>query len=188
MAVKIRMQRRGSKKRPFYYIVVANSASKRDGKFIEKLGTYNPLTVPATVELNRESALNWLEKGAQPSNTVKRILSFKGVLYMKHLNRGVRLNVISQEEADKRLAKWDEEHQSTLSERTAAEKQAIRDKKSSIAEEAAKRVEEKNAARRAELEAQLKEAEEAAAAEANEEANSEETNSEEANSEENTEE
>ena len=85
MSVKIRLQRHGSKKRPFYFIVVANSVAPRDGKFIEKLGTYNPLSVPATVRISRERALHWLQRGAQPTNTVRRILSFKGVLYLKHL-------------------------------------------------------------------------------------------------------
>lgn len=159
MAVKIRMQRHGSKKRPFYFIVVADSATKRDGKFIEKLGTYNPLTVPATIELNRESALNWLNKGAQPSNTVKRILSFKGVLYMKHLERGVRLGVINQEEADKRFTEWESNHSIDVANQSEADKKARKDQRNLVAEEAAKRVEERNAARKAELEAQLKEAE-----------------------------
>jgi small subunit ribosomal protein S16 len=85
MPVKIRLQRHGSKKRPFYFIVVADARSPRDGKFIQKLGTYNPLTVPATIQLDRQKALDWLHKGAQPTDTVRRILSFKGVLYLKHV-------------------------------------------------------------------------------------------------------
>src|SRR5690606_16254048 len=96
MAVKLRMQRHGSKKRPFYFIVAANSTALRDGKFIEKIGTYNPLTVPATIRIDRDKALNWLNKGAQPTNTVRRILSFKGVLYMKHLMRGVSLGLFDE--------------------------------------------------------------------------------------------
>ncbi|HMU71204.1 MAG TPA: 30S ribosomal protein S16, partial [Ferruginibacter sp.] len=91
MAVKMRLQRHGSKKRPFYFIVVADGRSPRDGKFIQKLGTYNPLTVPATIQIDRQKALDWLQKGAQPTDTVRRILSFKGVLYLKHLLRGVSL-------------------------------------------------------------------------------------------------
>lgn len=181
MAVKIRMQRHGSKKRPFYFIVVADSATKRDGKFIEKLGTYNPLTVPATIELNRESALEWLNKGAQPSNTVKGILSFKGVLFMKHLQRGVRLGVINQEEADKRFAEWEAQHSTDVASKTEADKKARKDQRVLVAEEAAKRVEERNAARRAEEEAQLKQAE----AEENE--GEEATNEEEVSTEENAE-
>ncbi|MBK8112542.1 MAG: 30S ribosomal protein S16 [Saprospiraceae bacterium] len=80
MAVKIRLARRGRKKNPFYHIVVANSRSPRDGKFIESIGSYNPLTVPATIELDREKAYDWLTKGAQPTDTVAAILRFKGVL------------------------------------------------------------------------------------------------------------
>ena len=93
MPVKIRLQRHGSKKRPFYFIVVADARSPRDGKFIQKLGTYNPLTVPATIQLDRQKALEWLSKGATPTDTVRRILSFKGVLYLKHLLRGVKLGL-----------------------------------------------------------------------------------------------
>jgi small subunit ribosomal protein S16 len=84
MAVKIRLQRHGSKKRPFYFIVVADARSPRDGKFIQKVGTYNPLTVPATIQLDRQKALEWLNKGAQPTDTVRRILSFKGVWHNEH--------------------------------------------------------------------------------------------------------
>ncbi|HLW10904.1 MAG TPA: 30S ribosomal protein S16 [Fermentimonas sp.] len=164
MAVKIRMQRHGSKKRPFYFIVVANSTVSRDGKFIEKIGTYNPLTVPATVELNRESALNWLNKGAQPSNTVRRILSFKGVLYMKHLQRGVSLGLFDEAEAEKRFVEWEEKHSAEFASKSEADKQARKEARSAIAAEAAKRVAERNEARRAEMEAKLKEAEEEAKA------------------------
>ena len=89
MAVKLRLQRKGRKKAPFYHIVVADSRSPRDGRFIEKLGTYNPLTVPATIELNRDKAFEWLMKGAQPTDTVNAILRFKGVLLKKHLQLGV---------------------------------------------------------------------------------------------------
>ena len=96
MAVKIRLQRHGSKKRPFYFIVVADGRSPRDGKFIQKVGTYNPLTVPATIQLDRQKALEWLNKGAQPTDTVRRILSFKGVLYLKHLLRGVKLGLFDE--------------------------------------------------------------------------------------------
>ena len=96
MAAKIRLQRHGSKKRPFYFIVVADSRSPRDGKFIQKLGTYNPLTVPATIQLDRQKALEWLNKGATPTDTVRRILSFKGVLYLKHLLRGVGLGLFDE--------------------------------------------------------------------------------------------
>ncbi|MEO1714380.1 MAG: 30S ribosomal protein S16, partial [Bacteroidota bacterium] len=100
MPVKIRLQRRGRKKAPFYHIVVADSRAPRDGKFIEKVGTYNPLTKPATIDLDRDLAFDWLMKGAQPTDTVRAILRFKGVLYKKHLYRGVKKGALTQEEAE----------------------------------------------------------------------------------------
>jgi small subunit ribosomal protein S16 len=117
MAVKIRLQRHGSKKRPFYFIVVADARAPRDGKFIQKLGTYNPLTVPATIQLDRQKALDWLHKGAQPSDTVKRILSFKGVLYLKHLLRGVTMGIFDEVTAMKKFEQWTQEHESKVIQR-----------------------------------------------------------------------
>lgn len=114
MAVKIRLARRGRKQRPFYHIVVADARAPRDGRFIENLGSYNPMTVPATIELDREKAFDWLEKGAQPTETVRSILRFKGVLYKKHLQRGVNKGAMSQEEADKLLAEWIEAKDSKI--------------------------------------------------------------------------
>jgi small subunit ribosomal protein S16 len=111
MPVKIRLQRHGSKKRPFYFIVVADARSPRDGKFIQKLGTYNPLTVPATIQLDRQKALDWLHKGAQPTDTVRRILSYKGVLYLKHLLRGVKLGLFDEATAMEKFQKWHSEHE-----------------------------------------------------------------------------
>ena len=104
--VKIRLQRHGKKGKPFYKIVVANSTDKRDGRFIENIGTYNPNTNPATIVLNLDSAVTWLEKGAQPTLTASRILSYKGALLKKHLNGGVRKGAFTQEEADARFAQW----------------------------------------------------------------------------------
>jgi small subunit ribosomal protein S16 len=104
MAVKLRLARRGRKKQPFYHIVAADSRSPRDGKFIEKLGTYNPLTVPATIEIDREKAFDWLMKGAQPTDTVNAILRFKGVNFQKHLAIGVLKGKLTQEEADAKLS------------------------------------------------------------------------------------
>ena len=118
MAVKIRLQRHGSKKRPFYFIVVADARAPRDGKFIQKIGTYNPLTVPATIQLDRQKALEWLHKGAQPTDTVRRILSFKGVLYLKHLLRGVKLGLFDETTAMVKFQKWHEEHEAALKRRT----------------------------------------------------------------------
>jgi len=111
MAVKIRLQRHGSKKRPFYFIVIADARAPRDGKFIQKIGTYNPLTVPATIQLDRQKALEWLHKGAEPTDTVRRILSFKGVLYLKHLLRGVKLGLFDEAAAMQKFQKWHEEHE-----------------------------------------------------------------------------
>jgi small subunit ribosomal protein S16 len=106
MAVKIRLARRGRKKLAKFDVVVADARSPRDGKFIEKIGTYNPLTVPATIELNDEKAFQWLMNGAQPSDTVKAMLSYRGVMLRKHLQIGVVKGAITQEQADAKLATW----------------------------------------------------------------------------------
>ena len=106
MAVKIRLQRKGRKKRPFYHIVVADARAPRDGRFIEKLGVYNPMTSPATIDLDRDKAYDWLTKGAQPTDTVRAILRFKGVLYKKHLMRGVKKGALTVEEADAKYKEW----------------------------------------------------------------------------------
>jgi small subunit ribosomal protein S16 len=117
MAVKMRLQRHGSKKRPFYFIVVADARAPRDGKFIQKIGTYNPLTVPATVQLDRQKALDWLHKGALPTDTVRRILSFKGVLYLKHLLRGVKLGLFDETAAMVKFQQWHDEHEAQIKRR-----------------------------------------------------------------------
>ena len=106
MAVRIRLARRGRKARAMYDIVVADTRSPRDGRFIEKLGYYNPNTNPATIELNADSALDWVMKGAQPSDTARAILSYRGVMMKKHLQVGVNKGAITQEEADKRYTTW----------------------------------------------------------------------------------
>ncbi|MEL7423403.1 MAG: 30S ribosomal protein S16 [Bacteroidota bacterium] len=120
MPVKIRLQRRGRKQRPFYHIVVADSRAPRDGRFITKLGTYNPMTKPATIDIDREEAYNWLMKGAQPTDTVRAILRFKGVLYRKHLMRGVLKGALTQEEADKKWQEWIEAKESKVTARREA--------------------------------------------------------------------
>lgn len=120
MAVKLRLQRKGRKKAPFYHIVAADARSPRDGRFIEKLGTYNPLTVPATIELNREKAYDWLMKGAQPTDTVNAILRFKGVLYQKHLALGVKKGALTEEQAEAKLNAWLEEKESRIAKRREA--------------------------------------------------------------------
>jgi len=108
MATKIRLQRRGRKDYPFYQIVVADSRAPRDGKFIEKVGSYNPNTNPATITLDFDRALYWLQVGAQPTDTTRNILSDEGVLMMKHLLGGVKKGAFSQEEAEKKFQAWKE--------------------------------------------------------------------------------
>ena len=109
MPVKIRLQRHGKKGKPFYWVVAADSRSKRDGKFLEKIGTYNPNTNPATIDLNLDSAVKWLFNGAQPTDTARAILSYKGALLKHHLEGGVRKGALTQEQADAKLEKWLEE-------------------------------------------------------------------------------
>jgi len=106
MPVKIRLQRHGKKGRPFYHIVAADSRAARDGKFIERIGSYNPNTNPASIEVDREKAITWLKNGAQPTDTARAILSYKGVLYMYHLNKGVQKGALTQEDADKKFEAW----------------------------------------------------------------------------------
>ena len=106
MPVKMRLQRKGRRKAPYYHIVVADARSPRDGKFIERLGFYNPMTKPATIEIDRDKAYDWLVKGAQPTDTVSAILKFKGVLYKKHLMRGVKKGAMTIEEAENKFAEW----------------------------------------------------------------------------------
>jgi len=106
MSVKIRLQRHGKKGKPFYWVVAADARSKRDGKYLEKIGTYNPNTNPATIDLNLDSAVKWLHNGAQPTETAKAILSYKGALLKHHLDGGIRKGALTQEQADAKLAAW----------------------------------------------------------------------------------
>ena len=106
MSVKIRLQRHGKKGKPFFWIVAADARSKRDGKFLDKIGTYNPNTNPATIDLNLDSAVQWLHNGAQPTDTARAILSYKGALLKHHLDGGVRKGALTQEQADAKLAAW----------------------------------------------------------------------------------
>src|SRR6478736_5485499 len=103
MSVKIRLQRHGKKGKPFYWVVAADARSKRDGKYLEKIGTYNPNTNPATIDLNLDSAVQWLHNGAQPTDTARAILSYKGALLKHHLDGGVRKGALTQEQADEKL-------------------------------------------------------------------------------------
>lgn len=109
MATKIRLQRHGRKGKAFFHIVIADSRAKRDGRHIEKIGTYNPVTNPAIIELNMDRAVHWLQVGAQPTNTVRNILSYKGALMKSHLLGGVAKGAFNEEEAEKRFNAWLEE-------------------------------------------------------------------------------
>lgn len=108
MAVKLRLTRQGRKGIPFYRIVAANSTSSRDGKYIETLGIYDPTTIPATIEIDQNKALSWLEKGAQPTETMRAVLKYKGILFKRHLQKGVTLGKLTQEVADKKYLVWEE--------------------------------------------------------------------------------
>jgi len=114
MPVKIRLQRHGKKGKPFFWIVAADSRAKRDGKFLDKIGTYNPNTNPATIDLNLDSAVQWLHNGAQPTDTARAILSYKGALLKHHLDGGVRKGALTQEQADAKLAAWIDEKASKV--------------------------------------------------------------------------
>ena len=136
MATKIRLQRHGRKKKPLYWIVVADSRVKRDGKYIEKIGTYNPLTVPASIDLNVDSAVDWVMKGAQPTNTARAILSYKGVMYKKHLMRGVAKGAMTEAEAEKKFNLWVTEKEKAIENKIANIKKDKEDKlKARILEE-----------------------------------------------------
>lgn len=106
MATKIRLQRFGKKGKPFFHVVVADSRAPRDGKFIERLGSYNPNTNPATIEINFERTLEWVNNGAQPTDTARAILSYKGVLYKKHLEGGVKKGALTAEQAEAKFTAW----------------------------------------------------------------------------------
>lgn len=137
MPVKIRLARHGKKHQAFYHIVVADSRAPRDGRFIEKIGTYNPKTNPATIEINHEKALSWLNKGAQPTDTCRAILSYKGVLYKRHLDEGVKKGAMTQEQADAKFAQWMEQKNLKITQKQQAVLNAGKESvKARIAEEA----------------------------------------------------
>jgi small subunit ribosomal protein S16 len=114
MAVKIRLARKGRKKLAFYHIVVADSRSPRDGRYIEKIGSYNPLTNPATIELDFDKALTWLQNGALPTDTCRAILSYKGVLMKKHLLEGVKKGAFDEAEATRRFEEWIKQNEAKI--------------------------------------------------------------------------
>ena len=106
MPVKIRLQRHGKKGKPFYWIVAADARAKRDGRYLEKLGIYNPNTNPATIELNLDGAVQWLQNGAQPTDTARAILSYKGAMYKNHLLGGVRKGALTEEQVEEKFTAW----------------------------------------------------------------------------------
>lgn len=114
MAVKLRLQRHGRGKRPFYHIVAADSRTPRDGKYIERIGDYNPLTKPATIHIDIDKAVDWLVKGAEPTDTVHAILKYKGILYKKHLLRGVAKGLFTAEVAEQKYNQWVDEHKNKV--------------------------------------------------------------------------
>lgn len=127
MPVRIRLQRRGKKGQPFYHVVIADGRAPRDGRFIEKIGTYNPLTHPATINLNFDRAYHWVECGAQPSDTANMILKREGIYLKKHLMGGVKKGALTEQQAEEKLAAWKEEKSRKLSE---AKLEVINSKKS----------------------------------------------------------
>jgi small subunit ribosomal protein S16 len=136
MAVKIRLARKGRKKLAFYHIVVADSRSPRDGRFIERLGLYNPNTNPATIELDFDRALGWLQKGAQPTDTCRAILSYKGILLKKHLLEGVRKGAFDEAEAERKFTEWMTEKEKSIDmKRSSLEKSGEEKKRKRIEEE-----------------------------------------------------
>nr|WP_299174824.1 30S ribosomal protein S16 [uncultured Allomuricauda sp.] len=114
MPVKIRLQRHGKKGKPFYWVVAADSRSKRDGKYLEKLGTYNPNTNPATINLDIDGSVKWLSNGAQPTDTARAILSYKGVMMKHHLLGGVRKGALTEEQAEEKFNAWVEEKEKAI--------------------------------------------------------------------------
>lgn len=183
MPVKIRLQRHGKKGKPFYWIVAADVRSKRDGKYLEKLGIYNPVTQPATIELDIDSSVKWLRNGAQPTDTAKRILSYKGAMLKKHLLAGVDKGALTEEQAETKFQAWLSEKEdkiSTAEEKTAKAKEAEKQKALEAEREVnAKREAEAKAAQEEEEAKAKEEAEAKAAAKAEAEAPAEEESSEE---------
>lgn len=161
MPVKIRLQRHGKKGKPFYWIIAADSRAPRDGKYLEKIGIYNPNTNPATIELDVDGAVKWLQNGAQPTDTARAILSYKGALLKNHLAGGIRKGALTEEQAEEKFQAWVNEKEDQVSakkEGLSKEQEAARKKALDAEKEAnAKREAASNEA--AEAEAAAKEAE-----------------------------
>lgn len=179
MPTKIRLQRKGKKGQPFYHIVIADGRAPRDGRFIEKIGTYNPLTKPADINFDFERALYWLQTGAQPTDTVRAIFSYKGVLYKNHLQVGVRKGALTQEQADAKFAAWLKDKEEKIAGKVKEVENESRDdkKKRLEAERKVNEEREKELAKKrlAELKAEESEHAEEAAAEETEAAVADET-------------
>ncbi len=152
MPVKIRLQRHGKKGKPFFWIVAADSRAKRDGRFLEKLGTYNPNTNPASIDINIDNSVQWLQNGAQPTDTARAILSYKGVLLKKHLIDGVSKGALTMEQVEEKFSAW-----------VSEKEQAVANKKNKLADDKAKAKAEALKAEEAVNQARLAAAEEAAA-------------------------
>ncbi|HOU01234.1 MAG TPA: 30S ribosomal protein S16 [Bacteroidales bacterium] len=162
MAVRIRLARKGRKKLAYYHIVVADSRSPRDGRYIEKIGKYNPLTNPATIELDFDKALGWLQNGALPSDTCRAILSYKGVLLKKHLLEGVRKGAFDDAEATRRFEEWMKQNDAKIeAKKSGLEKSKDDELVKKLAAE--KKINETRAAKLAKKQAELAAKEEAAA-------------------------
>lgn len=164
MPTRIRLQRKGKKGRPYYHVVVADSRAPRDGKYIERIGAYDPNQNPALVEVDRDRAMDWLQKGAQPSDTARAILSYTGVLYKNHLQNGVKKGAFDQAEADRRFEAWLNEKKGKVeAKRATLEENAAKAYKERVAIET-KKSHDRADALTAKLAAQIAESEPAAEA------------------------
>ncbi len=179
MPTKIRLQRHGKKRYAYYHVVVADARAPRDGKFIEKLGTYNPNDNPATIDINFDRSLHWVKEGAQPTDTVRALLSYKGVMHKDHLDRGVTKGALTQDQADKKFDAWMKEKEAKVDgKKDGLAKAAAADAKARLAAETETKnkraaevlAKQSELAAAAEAEAAEKAAAEAPAEEASEEA------------------
>ncbi|WP_010231709.1 30S ribosomal protein S16 [Gillisia marina] len=181
MPVKIRLQRHGKKGKPFYWIIAADSRAKRDGKYLDKIGIYNPNTNPATIELDVDGAVKWLQNGAQPTDTARAILSYKGALLKNHLVGGVRKGALTEEQAEEKFKTWLEEKEGAVSSKEEslskaqedAKKKALDAEKEVNAKRMAASAEAETAAAEAEASEEVAEGTEVEAAEASSEENKE---------------
>ena len=146
MATKIRLQRHGKKGKPFYYIVVADARAPRDGRFIERLGSYNPNTNPATIDINFDKTLDWVNSGAQPTDTCRAILSYKGVLYKKHLQGGLKKGALTEEQVESKFQAWLDQKEGKITGKKESLSTAKQDARKAALAAEAKKKEEKAAA------------------------------------------